>query len=67
MVSEVEASDARGVVCLFCGSRTALPAAAAGRAAHAQLEPCVTLVRCNICGKEAPYSPHHIVSLRDAA
>jgi hypothetical protein len=39
------------VVCLFCGHRTPAFAGASG----------ISLVRCRVCGKEAPYLVGEIV------
>jgi hypothetical protein len=46
------------VVCLFCGSRTPAPAPKPARRAArrtAETKFRVSLVRCHVCLKEAPY------------
>jgi len=53
-----EKENSAEVVCLFCGSRTPAPAPkparrSARRVADANFR--VSLVRCHVCGKEAPY------------
>jgi hypothetical protein len=49
------------VVCLFCGTRTFVPASPA-RDAASLLEsgPGIALIRCHLCRKEAPYSASDI-------
>jgi hypothetical protein len=62
--------DCRGVVCLFCGSHAPLPRPSRTQrndADDAGQEALVALVRCRLCGKEAPYGPQEIVDFRDAA
>lgn len=48
------------VVCLFCGSRTFVPASAARDTADGDCSPGVALIRCHVCRKEAPYSASEI-------
>ena len=51
----------RVVVCLFCGARTFVPFSAAREvASQSDSGPGVTLVRCHLCRKEAPYSASEI-------
>jgi transcription elongation factor Elf1 len=59
------------VVCLFCGARTFVPASATRDVVN-QLDsgPGISIIRCHVCGKEAPYSASEIfvpqeVSLHD--
>jgi hypothetical protein len=54
----VQENPTAEVVCLFCGSRTPAPAPkpalrSARKAADANFR--VSIVRCHVCGKEAPY------------
>jgi hypothetical protein len=54
----VQENPAAEVVCLFCGMRTPVPASrpawrSANRVAPANFR--VSIIRCHICGKEAPY------------
>lgn len=58
------------VVCLFCGTRTFVPASPRDAVNLPESTPGVTLVRCHVCRKEAPYSaseifPNPEVSLPD--
>jgi len=60
MTAEIlqEKESPREVACLFCGTRTPAPAPKpARRSAHHGHNPSfrVSLVRCRVCGKEAPY------------
>jgi RNase P subunit RPR2 len=48
------------VVCLFCGTRTFVPASPRDAANLPESAPGVTLVRCHVCRKEAPYSASEI-------
>jgi hypothetical protein len=41
-----------GVVCMFCGRRTPLPASAGPKTLEGRR---VMILRCRVCGKEAPY------------
>jgi RNase P subunit RPR2 len=62
MTQEQEKSQQSGVMCLFCGSSTPLPAAAGPRTSE---ERRVVIIRCRVCGKEAPYQADEIVDLHD--
>jgi hypothetical protein len=55
------------VVCLFCGSRTFVPASATRDVAEGDGGPGVALVRCHICRKEAPYSTSEIFLASEVA
>jgi hypothetical protein len=49
------------VVCLFCGTSTFVPASLSRySASEADSGTGVTLVRCHVCRKEAPYSASEI-------
>ena len=43
------------VVCLFCGSHTPAPAPKPARRRASGANYRVSIVRCRVCGKEAPY------------
>jgi hypothetical protein len=61
MVQELRNESHRLVVCLFCGTRTFVPASAArDTVSLPESGPGVTLVRCHLCRKEAPYSASEI-------
>ena len=58
MTAETDQKSLSEVVCLFCGSRTPVPAAkparrAANKATDANFR--VSIIRCHVCEKEAPY------------
>ncbi len=56
------------VVCLFCGARTFAPTFPYRDAAFEQdSAPGVTLVRCHVCHKEAPYSASEIFLTQEVA
>lgn len=52
-----EAATRSGVVCIFCGLPTPARASSEGTFATHLPRPItrVSLVRCEVCGKEAPY------------
>jgi len=61
MVQKLRNESHRVVVCLFCGTRTFVPASAArDTVSLPKSGPGVTLVRCHLCCKEAPYSASEI-------
>ena len=59
----------RGVVCLFCGAHTALPAVSERSNSKEYPAPptSVALVRCHLCLREAAYRAEEIVTFRHAA
>jgi hypothetical protein len=57
----------RAVVCLFCGTRTFVPASPSrDTAGEPDSGAGVTLVRCHVCEKEAPYSASQILPVQPA-
>ena len=49
------------VVCLFCGARTFVPASATRDIVNQpESGPGITIIRCHVCRKEAPYSASEI-------
>ena len=60
MTQQLRNENAR-VVCLFCGSRTFVPPSSV-RDTDKEIDcgPAITLVRCHVCRKEAPYSANEI-------
>ena len=48
----------RAVVCIFCGLLTPVPE---NRVAD---EPRLSIIRCHVCGKEAPYPADKIIGVR---
>ena len=70
MTVETVQESPREVACLFCGTRTPAPAPRAARnSAHHAHSPKfrVSIVRCRVCGKEAPYQFPVSESYRDEA
>jgi hypothetical protein len=70
MVLDMKIGPSHGFVCLFCGSRTLLPASRNARRSSgdsAALRSLVSLLRCRSCGKEAPYGPREIIDIQDVA
>jgi hypothetical protein len=66
MTQKPRNENARAVVCLFCGTRTGVPASAAREIANlAGSGPGITIVRCHLCCKEAPYSASEIFLLQE--
>jgi transcription elongation factor Elf1 len=48
------------VVCLFCGARTFVPAWATRDIVTQDSASGIAIIRCHVCGKEAPYSTSEI-------
>jgi len=68
MAQKLRNESGRVVVCLFCGTRTFVPASAARDIVHMpDFGPGVTLIRCHSCGKEAPYSASEIFQNQDVS
>lgn len=59
ITAEIDQKNQTEVTCLFCGSRTPVPAMSqarrrsANRATEANFR--VSIIRCHVCEKEAPY------------
>jgi ribosomal protein S14 len=64
-----ETTTRKGVTCIFCGLATAIPASGPGKfASHVpRSNPRVSIVRCEICGKEAPYPIREILEFRETS
>jgi hypothetical protein len=62
-------SHRRGVVCIFCSTRTPLPVPSDQNRndAFADRHSWLTLVRCDWCGKEAQYMADEVVVMQAAA
>ncbi len=66
MTQKRRSESDRVVVCLFCGTRTFVPfSPARDIASQSDSWPGVTLVRCHLCRKEAPYSASEIFLTQD--
>jgi hypothetical protein len=69
MSEPLELEDAvTGVVCLHCGLNTPVPSyVRRGDSALGakKMRPPITLIRCNECGREAPYLANEIVVLKN--
>jgi len=67
MNSESVAADrSKGVICIFCLTRTPLPVSFSDKKTSpmfAEWGPRISLIRCQHCGKEAPYRSIEIISL----
>ena|ERR1700733_11353136 len=59
MYKNSEKRHLSGVVCLFCGRGNALPEAGREDAEERR----IVIVRCQVCGKEAPYQADQIIAL----
>jgi len=55
MVETLVGSRRKGVLCVFCGTATPLPAS--------DYNTGFALLRCHECGKEAPYPGAYIIDL----
>jgi hypothetical protein len=57
-----ETATHSGVVCIFCGLPTPVQTSGEGTSATHAPRPNrrVSIVRCEVCGKEAPYPAHEI-------
>ena len=51
----------KGIICLFCGTRVAL----CQKADKMASESLVSVVWCQVCGREAPYRPAEVIELHD--
>jgi translation initiation factor 2 beta subunit (eIF-2beta)/eIF-5 len=56
MNQDSEKRHRSGVACLFCGRRTPLPTSEGRR---------VLIIRCRVCGKEAPYEASRITEFQE--
>ena len=66
MTQKLKNENARAVVCLFCGTRTFVPASPSrDTAAEADLGAGVAIVRCHVCSKEAPYSASEMLPVQE--
>jgi hypothetical protein len=67
MSQGVEESYHRGVICLFCGKSTRLPAHAERRRSASPSESTfrASIIRCHLCGREALYLPEEMVDLQE--
>jgi hypothetical protein len=60
-----ETITGRGVICIFCGAATPVPASSpASCATCLEHTSGISLVRCKICGKEAPYPLRYVLQVR---
>lgn len=66
MTRQQRNESARVVVCLFCGTRTFVPASPVRDAAGYDSGTGITLVRCHVCRKEAPYGASEIFLSRES-
>ena len=56
------------VVCLFCGTSTFVPASNSRDIANQPDSGAgITIIRCHVCRKEAPYSASEIFQLQEAS
>jgi hypothetical protein len=69
MIDEMEENHA-GVVCLYCGMHTPLPILMNRRSLTGTFPDSnrrVSIVRCCVCGKEAPYLARDVIVLGEAS
>jgi hypothetical protein len=66
MTQKSKNENGRAVVCLFCGTRTFVPASPSRDIAEAESAAGISLVRCHICHKEAPYAASEMLPDREA-
>jgi hypothetical protein len=52
---ELDTKTSKEVTCIFCGLLTPLPGCASKLGSHVPRH--IFIVRCKLCGKEAPYRP----------
>lgn len=67
---ELVMSHRRGVVCIFCSTRTPLPVSLFDPKrwdAFGDLHSGLLVARCESCGKEAQYTPGEIIAIQTAA
>jgi hypothetical protein len=64
MTRKSQNENSRAVVCLFCGSRTFVPASPSRDVADAESGAGISLVRCHVCHKEAPYAASEMIPKR---
>lgn len=68
MAQKLRNESGRLVICLFCGTRTFVPASPArDTISQPDSGPGITIVRCHLCRKEAPYSASEIFRNQDAS
>jgi len=70
MNREAAVSHRRGVVCIFCSTRTPLPIPQDQKRRHEAFEDRrsgLTVVRCDWCGREAQYMADEVVVMRASA
>ena len=66
MTQKQRNQSGRVVVCLFCGTRTFVPVSPTRDITHqSDSGSGVTLVRCHVCCKEAPYSASEIIPFQE--
>ena len=51
---ELDTITRKEVTCIFCGLPTPVPTSGDSRLSS-HVSPRISIVRCNVCGKEAPY------------
>ncbi len=62
MTQKSRNENGRAVVCLFCGTRTFVPSSPSRDAAGgADSGGSISIVRCHVCRKEAPYSASEMI------
>jgi len=67
MTQSLQVNHQKGVICLFCGQSTRLPAPAESRRLANPIESGLraSIIRCHLCGKEALYLSEEIVDFQD--
>jgi hypothetical protein len=68
MAQKSISESGQAVVCLFCGVRTFVPASRLREfRGESDSSTGVTLVRCQVCHKEAPYFRSEMIPVQEAA
>ena len=66
MTQKSKSEKGRAVVCLFCGTRTFVPASPSRDIGEAESAAGISLVRCHVCHKEAPYAASEMLPVQEA-
>lgn len=67
MTQQYRNQNSRVVLCLFCGSQTFVPVSPSRDAADQEFGSGITLVRCHVCHKEAPYGASEMFLQRESS
>jgi len=66
MNSGLQQKHHKKVICLFCGTRTAVPVQTELRCEHPlEFDGHLSIIRCHLCGKEAVYRFEEIFDFQE--